>query len=262
MRVVVCLACAVCASSAWSPLQWAPMRPAQIPSSALGHWPRLAGSLSPCRLPQAPVMVCREWRVFGVEVPVTAAEQVAVSYNEGLTVSAPVLEALAKRLGMEPEQLRQEDVELVSRSLDARPERKGGREHRASDSTSRPYISPPRLTERPSRCTHTRAADISLCAGRGRATGAREVRWSYVVDVKLAAAAAKRLKAQPGRLVPAAQERVPSAPPAVSAMPPPRRHVVVVGAGPCGLFAALTLARAGHRVTLCERGKPVEERGK
>ena len=40
------------------------------------------------------------------------------------------------------------------------------------------------------------------------------------------------------------------------------RHVVVVGAGPCGLFAALRLAHAGVRVTLCERGKPVEERGR
>ena len=83
-----------------------------------------------------------------------------------------------------------------------------------------------------------------------------------MVDVKLAAAAAKRLKAQPGRLVPAAQERVPHAPSDTTEVPPPRRHVVVVGAGPCGLFAALTLARNGHRVTLCERGKPVEERGK
>ena len=38
--------------------------------------------------------------------------------------------------------------------------------------------------------------------------------------------------------------------------------MVVVGAGPCGLFAALTLAQAGVRVTMCERGKPVEQRGK
>ena len=43
---------------------------------------------------------------------------------------------------------------------------------------------------------------------------------------------------------------------------PASLHVVVVGAGPCGLFAALTLAQAGVRVTMCERGKPVEQRGK
>lgn len=37
-------------------------------------------------------------------------------------------------------------------------------------------------------------------------------------------------------------------------------HVVVAGMGPAGLFCALTLAESGCRVTLLERGKPVEER--
>lgn len=39
-------------------------------------------------------------------------------------------------------------------------------------------------------------------------------------------------------------------------------HVVVVGSGPSGLFAALTLAEAGVRTTLVERGQPVELRGR
>lgn len=38
------------------------------------------------------------------------------------------------------------------------------------------------------------------------------------------------------------------------------RSPVVVGAGPSGLFAALTLARAGANPILIERGKPVEHR--
>ena len=39
-------------------------------------------------------------------------------------------------------------------------------------------------------------------------------------------------------------------------------RVLVVGAGPAGLFCALTLARGGMDVTLIERGKPVDERKK
>jgi len=39
-----------------------------------------------------------------------------------------------------------------------------------------------------------------------------------------------------------------------------KEHVVVVGSGPAGLFAALALVEAGMQVTLLERGKPVEAR--
>lgn len=39
-----------------------------------------------------------------------------------------------------------------------------------------------------------------------------------------------------------------------------RPRVVVVGMGPCGLFAAYRLAAAGAAVTLLEQGKPVEDR--
>jgi hypothetical protein len=39
-------------------------------------------------------------------------------------------------------------------------------------------------------------------------------------------------------------------------------HVVVVGAGPAGLFAALVLARSGARVTLIDRGPALRERGR
>jgi uncharacterized FAD-dependent dehydrogenase len=44
--------------------------------------------------------------------------------------------------------------------------------------------------------------------------------------------------------------------------PPPAEapHAVVVGSGPAGLFGALRLLRGGWRVSLFERGKPVQER--
>lgn len=48
-------------------------------------------------------------------------------------------------------------------------------------------------------------------------------------------------------------------------LPPPtpvtaRRHVVVVGSGPAGTFAALRLAQAGVAVTVVEQGQPVQPR--
>lgn len=42
----------------------------------------------------------------------------------------------------------------------------------------------------------------------------------------------------------------------------PAPHVVVVGAGPGGLFAALSAAESGARVTLLERGEAIEGRGR
>ncbi len=52
---------------------------------------------------------------------------------------------------------------------------------------------------------------------------------------------------------------VPETPLAVPKLSQPG-HIVIVGMGPAGLFAALSLAEAGARVTLLERGKSVAER--
>ena len=62
------------------------------------------------------------------------------------------------------------------------------------------------------------------------------------------------------RLKPGTIERV--TPRAPRPLPQARfsQRPVVVGAGPAGLFAALTLARAGARPILIERGRPVEQR--
>ena len=53
-----------------------------------------------------------------------------------------------------------------------------------------------------------------------------------------------------------------TSPPEVIISKPRKTRPVVVGSGPAGMFAALTLCRAGFRPIILERGKPVEEREK
>jgi uncharacterized FAD-dependent dehydrogenase len=87
----------------------------------------------------------------------------------------------------------------------------------------------------------------------------RAIRFSYTLDVTLSdQAAAARLAARPG-IQPTpdiAYRFVTQAPPNL-----PRRPIVI-GAGPCGLFAALILAQMGFRPLILERGKVVRERTK
>ncbi|MEJ0024446.1 MAG: NAD(P)/FAD-dependent oxidoreductase [Rhizomicrobium sp.] len=82
----------------------------------------------------------------------------------------------------------------------------------------------------------------------------------YIVDAELEneAAVLKRLKGDPHigptpdleyRFVARAPERL-------------EKRPIVIGAGPCGLFAALILAQSGFRPIVLERGKAVRERTK
>ena len=50
--------------------------------------------------------------------------------------------------------------------------------------------------------------------------------------------------------------------PVATSPPPGRRRPVVIGAGPCGLFAGLILAEMGFRPIILDRGKVVRERTK
>ena len=82
-----------------------------------------------------------------------------------------------------------------------------------------------------------------------------DVHFVLSVDVKL-----RNEDAWFKRIKPGTANRV--NPPAIPALDKPAfvRPPVVVGAGPAGLFAALTLARSGANPILIERGQPVDKR--
>ena len=57
-------------------------------------------------------------------------------------------------------------------------------------------------------------------------------------------------------------EKLPAAPEVILPKVSVGHHVLVIGMGPTGLFAAKRLAESGLRVTLVDRGRPVEQRVK
>lgn len=78
--------------------------------------------------------------------------------------------------------------------------------------------------------------------------------FTYVVDVDLAGI-------KVSNSVPPSPPPSPPSAPRQPASIASRDPVIVVGAGPAGLFAALRLAEAGVKVTLLERGQAVDRRG-
>jgi uncharacterized FAD-dependent dehydrogenase len=102
-------------------------------------------------------------------------------------------------------------------------------------------------------------ADLHVFRRAVDARKRRAVVFSYTIDIALAnAAAAGRVAARLGaRPTPDIGYRfVAHAPPHLA------RRPIVIGAGPCGLFAALVLAEMGFRPLILERGKVVRERTK
>ncbi|MDE2335647.1 MAG: FAD-dependent monooxygenase [Rhodospirillales bacterium] len=91
------------------------------------------------------------------------------------------------------------------------------------------------------------------------ARGRARVRLVHTVDVDVAEPAARRVLAEHANdrgIVPRPDMRYPGLGHAPAGAPRP----IVVGAGPCGLLAALVLAQAGFRPLILERGRVVRER--
>jgi uncharacterized FAD-dependent dehydrogenase len=100
-----------------------------------------------------------------------------------------------------------------------------------------------------------------------RSDGGYGPRFVYVLDVEVNSNASTSWKQQPGRLellhddFPNKQNTANFKNSTVSDGPKPR--VIIVGAGPAGLFCALELARTGAVTPIVlERGQPVESRGR
>ena len=93
---------------------------------------------------------------------------------------------------------------------------------------------------------------------KNRPDGSRGPRFVFVLDVDTKA----RVKEQPGRT-----ELAPSVSPILSWNVQRKnlsknKRVIIVGAGPAGLFSALVLANQGLKPVVLERGQPVESRGR
>jgi uncharacterized FAD-dependent dehydrogenase len=105
--------------------------------------------------------------------------------------------------------------------------------------------------------------DLKSCAIVRRAHDARRrsaILMVYSVDVELDDEAGSLARC-------AGDDRVKPTPdtvyrPPIMAAGPPTTRPVVIGAGPCGLFAALLLAQLGFRPIILDRGKVVRERTK
>ncbi len=102
------------------------------------------------------------------------------------------------------------------------------------------------------------ASDLGEVIVRQRALDARQrpPRYVFAVDVEVPASQAQRL-VQANKAEPIVEQRRYRY---FLHKPPKGPQPVVVGAGPAGLFAALTLAEAGWPPLLIERGRPVEPR--
>jgi len=92
----------------------------------------------------------------------------------------------------------------------------------------------------------------------------KSARFVYVIDIKVPPHFINRSLLIPGSIESVEDPPNPSQihPKSVGQSIITRPRVIIIGGGPCGLFCALALSRRGVGVTLFERGRGVESRGR
>ena len=101
--------------------------------------------------------------------------------------------------------------------------------------------------------------DYSVFRRGHDARNSSAIRFTYTLDVELRNETAVQKKLRGDRNITATPDtsyRFVAQAPQIASLPRP----VVIGSGPCGLFAALILAQTGFRPIILERGKAVRER--
>ena len=116
------------------------------------------------------------------------------------------------------------------------------------------------LPVRIAKAVNCQPSDISDWEIRRKSIDSRnkpELRWVYTVDFKCARNLMGRKAAKNLQLVDEAKERAEEI---VMGDAPLAGRPVVVGMGPCGIFAALTLAKRGYQPLVLERGPAMADR--